>query len=53
MDLLWKGLRDEALEKESGIGGAYFVHVNGFIGGARSLEGALKMAYKSLEKNSK
>lgn len=53
VDLLWKGLRDGELEKASGINGAYFVHVNGFIGGARSLDGATEIANQSLIKNSK
>ena len=39
----WCGLRDDALSKESGIEGCIFVHANGFIGGNKTYEGALKM----------
>lgn len=45
----WLGLRDEELSKVSGIEGGVFVHVNGFVGGNASKEGALAMASKSLE----
>eukprot|EP00904_Undaria_pinnatifida_P009525 jgi/Undpi1/5702/HiC_scaffold_2.g00976.m1 len=45
----WLGLRDEELSKVSGIEGGVFVHVNGFIGGNASKEGAMAMASKSLE----
>uniref|UniRef100_A0A182J6G6 Uncharacterized protein n=1 Tax=Anopheles atroparvus TaxID=41427 RepID=A0A182J6G6_ANOAO len=45
----WRGVRDEELEKMSGIPGANFVHQSGFIGGNRTQEGALKMAIASLE----
>jgi len=44
----WRGLRDDALVKASGIEGSCFAHVNGFIGGNYTLEGALAMAYASL-----
>ena len=46
----WRGVRDEDLEKVSGIGGAKFVHAAGFIGGNKSYEGALKMAQIALTK---
>jgi len=46
----WRGLREEALSSKSGIPGCIFVHANGFIGGNRTFEGALKMAKTSLEK---
>lgn len=46
--LPWKGLRDEALSKESGIEGCVFVHISGFVGGNTSYEGALAMAKKAL-----
>ncbi|KRT84162.1 hypothetical protein AMK59_134, partial [Oryctes borbonicus] len=45
----WRGARDEQLQKISGIDGAIFCHSTGFIGGNSTLEGALKMATKSLE----
>lgn len=32
----WRGLRDEALSKESGIPGCIFIHSSGFIGGTQS-----------------
>lgn len=44
----WRGLRDEALVKESGIPGCTFVHAAGFIGGNASFEGVMEMAKKSL-----
>lgn len=51
--LPWLGLRDAALEKESGISGAIFVHVNGFIGGAKTREGALAIAIETLCRSEK
>ena len=36
--------------EKSGIEDAVFVHVNGFTGGAKTLEGAIKMLNKSLMK---
>ncbi|KAI1721886.1 tRNA synthetases class I (I, l, M and v) domain-containing protein [Ditylenchus destructor] len=44
----WRGVRDADLEKESGIEGAIFVHMSGFIGGAKTREGAMKMAIATL-----
>ncbi|KAL7014712.1 hypothetical protein ACKWTF_016082 [Chironomus riparius] len=44
----WFGLRDEELEKVSGIKGGKFVHATGFIGGNHTRDGALEMAIKSL-----
>lgn len=44
----WFGLRDEQLEKVSGIKGAKFVHATGFIGGAKTREATLQMAEDSL-----
>ncbi len=35
--------------KESGIDGGVFVHISGFIGGNKTLEGALAMAKKALQ----
>jgi len=45
----WKGLRDEELDKVSGVDGCVFVHANGFIGGNKTFEGALEMAKKAVE----
>lgn len=44
----WRGLRDQELQEVSGVKDAVFVHASGFIGGAKSREGALKMAVDSL-----
>lgn len=46
----WRGLRDEELVKISEIPGCTFVHASGFTGGNLSLDGAIKMCKKSLEK---
>ncbi|CAI5758933.1 unnamed protein product [Candida verbasci] len=45
-----RGLRDDELSKKSGIDGCIFIHATGFIGGANSEEGVLKLAKLSLEK---
>lgn len=45
----WRGIRDEDLAKASGISESNFCHANGFIGGAKTKEAALKMAVLSLE----
>lgn len=45
----WRGVRDEELDKVSGIPGCIFVHASGFIGGNKTYEGALAMAQKALE----
>lgn len=45
----WRGVRDQELDKVSGIEGAIFVHATGFIGGCKTEEGAMQMAIKSLE----
>ncbi|KAJ0406638.1 hypothetical protein ATCC90586_006138 [Pythium insidiosum] len=45
----WRGLRDEELSKVAGIEGCTFVHAAGFIGGNKTLEGALQMAVASLD----
>lgn len=45
----WRGLRDEALSRLSGIPGCVFVHATGFIGGNRTRDGALEMARRTLE----
>jgi uncharacterized UPF0160 family protein len=44
----WCGLRDDELSQISGIPGCVFVHANGFIGGNKSKEGALRMAQETL-----
>lgn len=50
MDLpkAWAGLRDATLAEASGVPDAVFCHNARFIGGAVSLEGALKMAQLAL-----
>ena len=45
----WRGVRDEDLEKISGIEGCKFCHAAGFIGGNKTFEGALKMAQAALK----
>eukprot|EP01091_Cochliopodium_minus_P008544 TRINITY_DN1958_c0_g1_i1.p1 TRINITY_DN1958_c0_g1~~TRINITY_DN1958_c0_g1_i1.p1 ORF type:complete len:328 (+),score=96.78 TRINITY_DN1958_c0_g1_i1:75-1058(+) len=45
----WRGLRDEQLSQKAGIPDLVFVHANGFIGGAKTFEGALKMSQLSLK----
>ncbi|TNN82205.1 UPF0160 protein MYG1, mitochondrial [Liparis tanakae] len=45
----WRGVRDDALSKLSGIEGCIFVHAGGFIGGNKSQEGALEMARRTLQ----
>ena len=44
----WCGLRDDVLSNISNINGCIFVHMNGFIGGNKTYEGALEMLQKSL-----
>lgn len=44
----WRGVRDEDLASVCNIKGARFVHAAGFIGGADTLEGVLKMAQAAL-----
>lgn len=44
----WRGLRDEALSEASGVEGCVFIHAAGFIGGAKTKEGVLKLAELSL-----
>jgi uncharacterized UPF0160 family protein len=48
-DLPWRGLRDDDLTKASGIDGGVFVHVSGFIGGNKTLDGAVQMAVKAVD----
>lgn len=44
----WFGIRDDELEKVSGIEGIKFCHATGFIGGHKTRDGTLKMAELSL-----
>ena len=44
----WRGLRDEELEKTSGIPDAVFCHINGFIGVGKTFECVLEMAKQSI-----
>lgn len=50
MDLpdAWAGLRDGELAAVNGVADSVFCHLNLFIGGARSFEGAVKMAELAL-----
>ena len=45
----WKGVRDQELDKISGISGCVFVHASGFIGGNKTFDGALQMAQKAVD----
>ena len=51
MDLpkAWSGLRDQELAAVTGVADSVFCHLNLFIGGARSLEGALRLAALALQ----
>ncbi|HEY8360045.1 MAG TPA: MYG1 family protein [Ramlibacter sp.] len=51
MDLpaAWAGLRDAQLADATGVADAVFCHMNLFIAGARSLEGAVRMATLALQ----
>lgn len=44
----WAGLRDGELAAVNGVLDSVFCHLNLFIGGARSFEGAVKMAELAL-----
>ena len=44
----WRGMRDQELDKVSGVEGGVFVHASGFIGGNKTKEGAMKMAELAL-----
>jgi uncharacterized UPF0160 family protein len=44
----WSGLRDHELAAVTGVADSVFCHSNLFIGGARSLEGAIAMAEQAL-----
>ena len=45
----WYGLKDEDIQRVSGVKTATFCHANGFIGGAMTLEDAISMAKKAME----
>lgn len=44
----WAGLRDQELAAVTGVPDSVFCHMNLFIGGARSLEGAIRLAELAL-----
>ena len=44
----WSGLRDQELAAVTGVEDSVFCHLNLFIGGARSFEGAVKLAELAL-----
>ena len=44
----WRGVRDEALTKISGIADCCFCHAAGFIGGNKTKEGAIAMAMAAI-----
>lgn len=44
----WSGLRDQELAAATGVADAVFCHLNLFIGGARSLDGAVRLAELAL-----
>lgn len=44
----WSGLRDQELAAVTGVPDAVFCHLNLFIGGARSLDGAVRLAELAL-----
>jgi uncharacterized UPF0160 family protein len=45
----WSGLRDQELATVTGVSDSVFCHTNLFIGGARSLQGAIRLAELALE----
>jgi uncharacterized UPF0160 family protein len=49
----WRGVRDQDLESVTKISGSRFVHAAGFIGGAETYEGVLKMAQVALTRQKK
>ena len=46
---IWAGKRDEELSQLTGVPGCIFVHPGRFIGGNKTLEGAIEMAKKAIE----
>lgn len=49
----YRGLRGAELNEVSGLADCEFVHAAGFIGGAWTLESAVKMAESSMEEHHK
>ena len=49
----YRGKRKEELKEASGFDDCEFVHINGFCGGAWSLETAIKMCEASLKEANK
>lgn len=47
----WAGLRDQALAAVTGVPDSVFCHMNLFIGGAKSFEGAVKLAELTLQQD--
>ena len=45
----WSGLREQELAAVTGVADSVFCHLNLFIGGARSLEGTIRMAELALQ----
>lgn len=45
----WRGVRDDALSKLTGVDGCIFVHAAGFIGGCETKEGVLQLAKLALQ----
>ena len=45
----WAGLRDQELSEVTGVSDSVFCHMNLFIGGAKSLEGAIRLAGVALQ----
>jgi uncharacterized UPF0160 family protein len=45
----WAGLRDQELAAVTGVSDSVFCHMNLFIGGAKSLEGAIRLAAVALQ----
>jgi uncharacterized UPF0160 family protein len=45
----WRGVRDDALSKLTGVEGCIFIHASGFIGGAKSKASALQLAKLALQ----
>jgi uncharacterized UPF0160 family protein len=44
----WAGLRDAELAAVTGVADSVFCHLNLFIAGARSFDGAVRMAERAL-----
>ncbi|XP_065347537.1 MYG1 exonuclease [Cloeon dipterum] len=47
----WRGVRDEDLSNVAGIKDCVFVHTSGFIGGNKTFEGAVEMAWRTIQKS--